>query len=81
MPITMAPSTCPTSAIDKKNRVLFLNEKQGTFQSIPVLFWRRGAAHREWMSLTHGMGNVVLHIFDWYCDVTTFWPLETFKTS
>ena len=35
----------------------------------PVPFWRRGAVRLEWISLEHGMGNVIFHIFDWYCDV------------
>ena len=46
----------------------------------PMLFWRCGATHREWMSPAPGMGNVVLHIFYWYCNVwINCWPLQKFK--
>ena len=47
------------------------------------LFWRRGAARRQWMSLAHRMGTVVaFHIFCCYCDVrNNFWPSQKFKTS
>ena len=48
----------------------------------PALFWRRGAARREWMSLARGKGNVVFYIVYWYGDVwTKFWPLQKLKTS
>ena len=28
-----------------------------------MLVWKRGAGPRNWMSLAHGMGNVVFHAF------------------
>ena len=48
----------------------------------PVLFWRRRAAQRQRMSLTHGMGHVAFQSFYLYWDVRNdFWLLQKSKTS
>ena len=45
------------------------------FKGNPAPFWRRGAAHRQWMSLVHGLRNVAFPIHYWYWDGWTSWPL------
>ena len=51
------------------------------FNSQKIQAVKRSAARREWMSVAHGVGNVVLHIFYGSCDVRPYLYLAVAKVQ